>query len=117
MNFTEMSDNEILTIVRPLAEHTENAWNEKNYENFCQYLLLEPDHDFTPENFYEQIERNYERLGLHTVKEHIAIHKNPDNAVVMWKLGIENRAEPGVIIYIFTEHENEIVITGCTLHD
>jgi len=117
MKFTEMSDNEILDIVTPLAVHTEKAWNEKNYEMFCHYLLIGPEHNFTSENFYEQIEKNYDDLGLHTVKGLKTLHRNPENIVVMWEVDFEKRVEPGVIIYIFTEHEQKIVITGCTLHE
>lgn len=57
MKLHGMSDKEILKKVTPLAVHTENAWNDKNYEMFCHYLFIEPDHDFTSENFYEQIEK------------------------------------------------------------
>ncbi len=117
MNLIEMSEKEILDLVTPLAEHTEKAWNDKNYEMFCEHLLIEPEHDFTSDNFYDQIKRNYDKWGLHTVKDFIALNRNPENIVVMWELGIENREEPGVIIYKFTEHENKIVITGCTFHD
>ena len=35
MKLLGLSDKEILDIVKPLAEHTENSWNEKSYENFC----------------------------------------------------------------------------------
>ena len=36
-----LSDQEILGVVQPLAEHTENAWNEKNYQEFIRYLIDE----------------------------------------------------------------------------
>ena len=117
MKFTELSDQEILEIVTPLVVDTENAWNNKNYKMFCQHLLIDPEHEFTSENFYAQIEKKHTRLGAHTVKDCIALHRNPDNIVVMWEVGIECRDEPGVIIYKFTEQKNKIVITGCTFHD
>ena len=69
------------------------------------------------ENFYEQIENNYDRLGMHTVKDFVVLHRNPENIVIMWKLGIEKRSEPGLIVYKFQDHNNKIVITGCTFHD
>ncbi|MGB2221508.1 hypothetical protein [Neptunomonas phycophila] len=41
MQAKDLSDKEILDIVMPLAEHTENAWNEKNYNEFIRYFLDE----------------------------------------------------------------------------
>lgn len=117
MKLIDMSDKEILEKVTPMAVHTENAWNEKDYEKFCQYLFIEQEHDFTSENFYEQIESNYDRLGKHTVKDFVMLHRNPENIVVMWELGIENRSEPGLIVYKFKDHENKIAISSCILHD
>lgn len=41
MKIIDHTEKEILDIVEPLAEHTENAWNQKNYDGFCHYFLEE----------------------------------------------------------------------------
>ena len=52
MKFIELSDKEIITIVKPLAEHTESSWNQKSYDDFCRYLLENnPYHKFPEEEF------------------------------------------------------------------
>ena len=65
-----LSDQEILGVVQPLAEHTENAWNEKNYQEFIRYLIDEhPDQVFPESEFNRQLEESYDALGKHTLAD------------------------------------------------
>lgn len=114
MKFTDLTDKEILDIVKPLAEHTENAWNQKNYDMFCRYILEDPDHKFTEENFNGQIEEHYDIYGIHTVAEFVTLHRNPDNIIVLWKVNFEKRNEPGLLMYRFKEKDSNVLIEGCT---
>jgi len=116
MKFISLSDNEILDIVKPLAEHTEESWNQKNYKNFCRYLLEDPEHKFTEENFNNQVKENYDTYGNHTIIELVALHRNPENIIIIWKVGFENRKEPGLLMYKFKEYEGQVLIEGCTYH-
>ncbi|MCG8609269.1 MAG: hypothetical protein MI864_01920 [Pseudomonadales bacterium] len=112
-----LSDNEILDIVQPLAEHTENAWNGKNYTEFVRYFLEEdPEAHFLEAEFNQQIEESYDTYGKHTITDLVAIHRNPDHVIVLWKVQLENRPEPGLLIYGFREHKGEVRIEGCTYH-
>ncbi|MBV1882441.1 MAG: hypothetical protein KUG82_12460 [Pseudomonadales bacterium] len=117
MIFDGLSDKEILQIVKPLAEHTENAWNQKNYDDFCRYLIEEnPDQKFPEEEFNRQIEESYDTYGHHTIANLVAIHRNPDHVIVIWKVKLDKRNEPGLLIYGFREHDGQILIEGCSYH-
>lgn len=113
MESKELSDKEILDIVRPLAEHTENSWNEKNYSEFCRYLI---DDGFPEEEFNRQIEENYDVYGRHTIADLVAIHRNPDHVIVLWRVDLEKRKEPGLLIYGFRERDGQVLIEGCSYH-
>ena len=117
MKLVDLNDKEILDIVKPLAEHTENAWNQKNFDSFCHYFLEEsPEQRFPEEEFNRQIEENYDTYGIHTIADLVAIHRNPDHVIVIWKVDLEKREEPGLLIYGFKEQEDQIFIEGCSYH-
>ncbi len=82
MTFNNLTDKEIIDIVMPLAKHTEDSWNKKDYWLFCHYLLEDPEHKFTEECFNGQIEKNYDKYGKHTIKYLVTLHRNPDNVIV-----------------------------------
>ncbi|MFT5422183.1 MAG: hypothetical protein ACI9D5_002951 [Candidatus Endobugula sp.] len=126
MIFLNIDDEKIINIVKPLAEHTEESWNQKNYHGFCLYFLEDdPETTFTEEKFNHQIEENYDVFGKHTIADLVVIHRNPDNVMVIWKVNFENRVEPGLLtsrvleprpgsMYGFTEYEGEVLIHGCS---
>ena len=117
MKFVELTDKEILDVVKPLAEHTENSWNQKDYEGFCHFHLIDdPEKVFPEEEFNRQIEESYDTYGIHTIAELVAIHRNPDHVIVIWKVGFENRKEPGLLIYGFKEYEGQVFVEGCSYH-
>jgi len=117
MKLTEMSESEILTLVKPLAEHTENAWNLKDYKGFCHYLIEDnPEESFPEEEFNRQIEENYDTYGKHSIADLVVIHRNPDHVIVIWKVNLEKRDEPGLLIYSFKEHNGQVFIEGCSYH-
>ena len=117
MELVNLSEKEILEIVKPLAEHTENSWNQKNYNAFCRYLLKkDSEQGFPEDDFNRQIEENYDTYGYHTIGNLVTIHRNPDHIVVIWKVEFENRKEPGLLIYSFKELEGKVLIDGCSYH-
>ncbi|WP_261841401.1 hypothetical protein [Aliamphritea ceti] len=112
-----LSDKEILDLVQPLAEHTEQSWNNKNYSGFIQYFIDEnPSENFPEEEFNRQIEENYDSYGKHTISDLVAIHRNPDHVIVLWKVKLETRKEPGLLIYGFRERVGNVLIEGCSYH-
>lgn len=117
MKLSEISDKEILEIVKPLAEHTENSWNIKDYRGFCRYLYIEnTDRDFTENDFNRQIDESYDEFGYHTIADLVAIHRNPDNVIVLWKVRFQNRPNPGLLMYEFKEYEGRVLIPACSYH-
>ena len=64
--------------------------------------------------FNSQVKENYDTFGKHTITEFVALHRNPENIIVLWKVSFENRKEPGLLMYRFIEKEEKILIEGCT---
>lgn len=117
MKTKSLSDEQILDIVKPLAEHTENSWNEKNYKEFVRYFIdASSDEAFPEEEFNRQIEGSYDLYGKHTIADLVTIHRNPDHVIVIWKVDFENREEQGLLIYGFREKEGQVFIEGCSYH-
>lgn len=117
MKFMELTDTEIIDIVQPLAEHTENSWNQKDYEAFCRFLIVETtDQKLPEEEFSRQLKENYDVHGKHSIADLVAIHRNPDHVIVIWKVALEKREAPGLLIYGFREHKGEVMIEGCSYH-
>ena len=117
MKIRDLNDNDIIDIVKPLAEHTENSWNQKDYEGFCRFLIQgNPENEFTENEFGRQLEESYDIFGFHTISDLVAIHRNPNNIIVLWKVKFEKRQEPGLLMYEFTEHDGQILISGCSYH-
>ena len=112
MKFSELNDKELLQAVKPLAEHTEAAWNNKSYGDFCHYLSEQ----FPEEEFNRQLEDSYDELGAHTLKDLVAIHRNPENVIAIWKVDFEKRKDQGLLMYCFIEVEGKPLIAGCTYH-
>ncbi len=117
MESKDLSDKQILDIVQPLAEHTENAWNDKDYSGFIKCFIEEdPSEHFPEEEFNRQIEEDYDVYGKHTIADLVTIHRNPDHVIVIWKVKLANRQEPGLLIYGFREREGKVLIEGCSYH-
>lgn len=112
MNFLKLDNKELLSVVKPLAEHTENSWNKKIYEDFCLYFSGQ----FPEKEFNRQLEDSYDKFGIHTITDFVAIHRNPDNVIVLWQVDFEKREEPGLLMYCFIESGGEVLIAGCTYH-
>lgn len=112
MKFAEFDDEKLLNVVKPLAEHTEKSWNKKSYEDFCLYLSDQ----FPEEEFNRQLEDSYDEFGIHTITSLVAIHRNPENVIVIWQVDFEKRKEPGLLMYCFIESEDKALIGGCTYH-
>jgi hypothetical protein len=112
MKFSELDDKELLDVVKPLAEHTEKSWNNKSYEDFFYYLSDQ----FSEEEFNRQLENSYDEFGIHTITDLVAIHRNPENVIILWQVDFERRKEPGLLMYCFIESEGKALIGGCTYH-
>jgi len=113
----QLTDQEVLKCVQPLAEHTEQSWNDKNYEAFIRYFIDDnPSEHFPEKEFNRQLEESYELYGRHTIGDLVVVHRNPDHVIVIWKVLFEKRQEPGLLIYGFREREGRVLIEGCSYH-
>lgn len=116
MKLLNMSDVDILSTVKPMAKNMEEGWNENNYKLFSRDLTEETMIKFDADCLNDQHLEAYKKLGNQSIGELMAIHKNPDNLVVIWKVEYEKRQSPGVVIYQFSESEGKLVITSSHSH-
>jgi hypothetical protein len=114
MKLNSLDDTELLNLVTPLAAHTENAWNNKNYQDFCIHLSQDAVDIISEDDFNNQLVENFDKYGSHSISEIVAIHRNPENVIVLWKVNFEKRKEPGLLMYRFIESEGNLEIQGCT---
>ena len=103
-----LTDNEILNIVKPIAENMENGWNENNYFKFSRDQTSDMKIAIDLTEFEKQRNESYPELGNHKLIDLVALHKNPDNLIVIWKMEFAKRKEPGLCIYYFKERNKKI---------
>lgn len=79
---------------------------------FCRYLLEDLEHKITEKKFNEQINKNYNTFGKHSITGFVALHRNPENVIIIWKVGFEKRQESGLLMYRFKEYDSKMLVEG-----
>jgi len=115
MNILTESDDAIINIVTPIVESMQVGWDNGNYEKFSEYFSDEMKSDVNQANFLKQRTEIMPELGKHLTMDFVAIHKNPDNLIVMWRLFFTNREMPALVTYIFSEKDGKLQIAGAML--
>lgn len=112
MELLNKSESEILDIVTPIAKNMIEAWSNDDYDNFIKYFTDPQKESLDLEKF--SIQRSWIKdLGTYSLNEIVTVHKNPDNIVVIWKIGFANRSELGIGVYRFREIKNQILVQSC----
>lgn len=110
-----MSESELLEFVTPIAESMQIGWDIDSYEQFSESFTEGMRNAVNKKNYDEQRKRIFADLGTHTELAFIAMHKNPDNIIVFWKLHCEKREMPALVIYTFVEKNQEVLIHSATI--
>ncbi len=116
MNIYKISKDELLGIVTPIAERMQNGWDVDNYEQFSESFTEDMKEVVDKERYEKQRKRIFPTLGTHTKLELIAIHENPGNIIVMWKLHCTKREIPALVQYTFIEKDKKVQVLGVTIH-
>lgn len=66
-------------------------------------------------DFHKQRKEIMSELGKHLKMDFVAIHKNPDNLIVMWRLFFTHREMSALVTYIFCENKGQLQIAGAML--
>ena len=115
MDILNSTDIELLEICKPIAQKLESGWNNNDYETFIENVAPDRKSSISIESFNKQRAKAIEELGESSLKSLIAIHRNPENVVVIWEIGFKKRPEPGVGVYCFSEI-NGVIKVASSLH-
>ena len=112
MELLNKTESEILDIVTPIANNMIEAWSNDDYENFIKYFIEQHRNSLDLETFSTQ--RSWvSDLGTYTLNKLVTVHINPDNIVIIWKIGFANRSELGIGVYRFKEENNQTMVQSC----
>lgn len=85
MNFTEMTDSEILNIVEPIMDNLMDASTEVNHEKHIRDFSDRMKCIVTKE-YLEKVCKKYQlEKGLFSNREFVSLFKRPDAVAVVWK--------------------------------
>ena len=101
MQHLTLTDNEILNIVKPIAENMENGWNENNYFKVSRDQTSDMKIAIDLTEFEKQRNESYPKLGNHKLIDLVALHKNPDNLIVIWKMSLQKEKNLGFAFLFF----------------
>ena len=107
-----MTDQEILTTVTPMVEAMQLGWDENNRDKFIAHDSEQFQQFMTKDEFNAQRGEIFPQLGKHTSLRLIHLHRNPTNITVLWEMSCTGRPTPVLVIYIFAETEQGIVMTA-----
>ena len=112
MKIYSQSDNEIIEQITPITETMEYGWDTNDYSLFTKYFSKEMKQAVNIENYNQQRKNIFNLLGKHTKLELVLIHKNPENITAIWKLHLEKREIPAVLMASYVDNNGALEITG-----
>ena len=85
MNFQEMSDEEILSIVNPIMDNLMDASTEINHSKHVQDFSERLKAIVTKDNFEHMCKAYQSEKGLFKDRTFVAIFKRSDSVAIVWK--------------------------------
>jgi len=116
MSLFKLSDNELLSVLTPIAESMQVGWDEDNYDQFSEFFSESMKANVDKGNYSKQREVIFVDLGKHKKMELLATHKNPDEIIVMWRLHCTNRKTPALTTYFFKEKNGKVEIAAANIN-
>jgi hypothetical protein len=116
MSIFNLSEEDFLSVVTPIAESMQVGWDEDSYEKFSEYFSESMKEYVDIENYSKQRKVIFSDLGKHKKMELLATHKNPNEIIVMWRLYCSNREAPALTTYFFQEKNGKVVIEAANIN-
>ena len=112
MEIYNKSDEEILNTITPITENMEHGWDEDDYEKFTELFSKEMKEAVNIDNYSQQRKNIFNKLGKHISLELVLLHKNPENITAIWKLHLEKRQIPAILMISYIENNGSLEICG-----
>ena len=116
MTLLHKDDQEIIDIALPLVESMELGWDNDDYAAFTKSFSDKMKSIITKENYNKQRNHIFPILGKHKSLEFLALHRNPDNATIIWKMFCGKREEPILLMCSFLNENNSVVISSAIIN-
>jgi len=112
MSMFDMTDEDLVRELTPIAYGVQKTWDEGDYEKHVSNYSkeLKQHEHYSEECFNKQRNHFLSSLGTLIKMEFVLVHRNPDNIIVEWKKHCSKSEYPILILYSFIEVESEIQI-------
>ena len=108
MNFSKLSDEEILNIANPLMNNLMEGSSERNHEKHSRDFTNRLKNIVTKESLEKQLHDNV--LGEFTKRELINIIRKKDSIFVLWKQWLSNSEDEFLAEIVIIEKENRYLV-------
>lgn len=85
MNFTEMTDEEILNIVEPIMDNLMDASTDINHEKHVKGFSDRLKKNVTKEHLEKVCKKYQEEKGYFSTREFVSVFKCPKEIALVWK--------------------------------
>ena len=85
MNFTTLSEAQIINIATPIMDNLMLASTQRNFDSHVVDFTARMRGIVTPEYFETVVEQYQKEKGLFAQRNLVAVFKRPDSAVLIWR--------------------------------
>jgi len=116
MGIFKLSDSEVLSVLEPIAKNMQVGWDEDNYAQFCEHFSDNMRDHVNENNYKRQRADIFPELGPHKEIKFLALHRNPNEIIVLWQMYCSNRETPVLLSYFFRENKAKIEIAAANIN-
>ncbi len=110
MDFTEMTDKQILTIVEPIMDNLMDASTNINHEQHVRDFTDRLKNIVTPAHLEKVCQRYQTEKGYFTQRQFVSVFKRPEAVAVVWKQGFSKvKGEFVAELLLIKENERYLV--------
>jgi hypothetical protein len=108
MDFSKLSDKEILDIANPLMENLMDGSSEHDYEKHSKDFTERLKNIVTKENLEKQLREN--KLGEFTKRELISIIRKKNSVFVLWKQWLSKSTDEFLAEIVIVEKDGKYLV-------
>ncbi len=108
MDFSKLSDKEILDIANPLMDNLMDGSTERNYKKHSKDFTNRLKNIVTKENLEKQLREN--TLGEFTKRELITVIKKKDSIFVLWKQWLSKSTDEFLAEIVIVEKDGRYLV-------
>jgi len=108
MDFSKLSDKEILDIANPLMDNLMDGSTERDYEKHSKDFTKRLKNIVTKENLEKQLQEN--KLGEFTKRELISIIRKKNSIFVLWKQWMSKSSDEFLAEIVIIEKDGKYLV-------